>query len=165
MCMLVLVPLYSLQNNKSDNIEKVKTTNTINYEEDTVKVMVKEIAPKYFLDWKVVYAVCKYESNLQAKAKGDSGKAWGLMQLHIGTAKTHYDKDITGKSLLSPKININAGCSVLKDYLDRYHGNYTYAIAAYNAGPKHIDLAYNKKSIPFNKDYIIGIYNIAWHIE
>lgn len=44
---------------------------------------IKRIAEKYDIDWKMLYAVCKVESNCNADRVGDSGKSYGAFQIYL----------------------------------------------------------------------------------
>lgn len=44
----------------------------------------KKIASKYDIDWKILYAICKKESNCNSERVGDGGKSLGAFQIHTG---------------------------------------------------------------------------------
>jgi len=75
---------------------------------------------------------------LMAESAGDPSAvslagAQGLMQLMPGTAAN------CGIDAFDPTENVQCGTSYLRQLLDRYRGNVTLAVAAYNAGPGAVD--------------------------
>ena len=90
-------------------------------------------AQKHGVEAKLITSVIEQESNFDAKAVSRKN-ALGLMQLLPKTAARYSVKNI-----FDPAQNIDAGTHYLKDLLERYHGNLTFALAAYNAGPEMVD--------------------------
>ena len=81
----------------------------------------------------LVRAVIMAESAGDPSAVSLAG-AQGLMQLMPGTA-AHCGV----ANSFDPNENVQCGASYLRYLLDRYHGNATLAVAAYNAGPGAVD--------------------------
>ena len=77
----------------------------------------------------LVRAVLDQESGGDARAVSPAG-AQGLMQLMPDTAR-----GLNVRDPFDPEQNVRAGVALLKDNLDRYHGDVSLALAAYNAGP------------------------------
>jgi soluble lytic murein transglycosylase len=93
------------------------------------------------LDPALIAAVIYQESKFQDRTS--SAGALGLMQLLPDTA--HFIARKTGgtrfttEDLSTPQINISYGSWYLRYLTDRYGGNKTLAIAAYNAGEHNVD--------------------------
>ena len=85
------------------------------------------------LDWALVFAVIKVESNFNPNALSKKG-AVGLMQLKPSTAD--YVAKLKGQEqvdLYNPKVNIEYGCYYLKYLIEKFK-NINTAVCAYNAG-------------------------------
>jgi soluble lytic murein transglycosylase-like protein len=94
---------------------------------------ITQAAEKYELDPALVKAVVHAESNFTPSAVSKAG-AKGLMQLMDATAQRFGVTDS-----FDPIQNIEGGAKYLRILLDRYDGNETLALAAYNAGEGSVD--------------------------
>ena len=85
-------------------------------------------ATKYGLDPALLKGLIRQESNFDASARSGAG-AQGLTQLMPGTASS------LGVDASDPAQAIDGGARYLKQQLDRFGGDPSKALAAYNAGP------------------------------
>jgi soluble lytic murein transglycosylase len=98
-------------------------------------------AENYELDAALIAAVIYRESEFDPKAESRSG-AIGLMQLLPDTAKgiaTHTGgAAFVVEDLYDPEINVRYGAFYLRRLLRKYEDE-RLALAAYNAGQRHVD--------------------------
>ena len=85
----------------------------------------------------VIYAETKFEP------RDSSAGAIGPMQIMPETAaflaRRSGATTFTTADLTTPRVNIAYGSYYLRYLLDRYHGNLTLALAAYNGGESNVD--------------------------
>lgn len=115
------VPTYPLQTNNF-------SFDTVNYTD-----IIQEMSVKYNVSSKLIHSVIQAESSFDPNAVSPVG-AQGLMQLMPETAQHLGVKDS-----FDPKQNIEGGAKYLREMLDRFDGNITHAVAAYNAGPGSVE--------------------------
>ena len=94
---------------------------------------IREIAQRHGVAVDLVEAVIRVESAFNPRAVSNKG-AQGLMQLMPRTASS-----LGVRNVFDPRENIDGGVRHLRYLLDKYPGNVSLALAAYNAGEKAVD--------------------------
>jgi soluble lytic murein transglycosylase len=93
------------------------------------------------LDPYLVASLIRQESEFNAQALSRAN-AVGLMQLLPKTGKTVAKqvklKRYSATELFTPAVNLQLGTRYFKDMVDKYNGQFEYALAAYNAGSDRV---------------------------
>ena len=71
------------------------------------------------------------------------------MQLMPATAEQFHVKDP-----FDPQENLDAGAKFLRQLLEKYKGDLSLSLAAYNAGAATVDAAHGIPDIPETRDYV-----------
>jgi soluble lytic murein transglycosylase-like protein len=119
--------------------------------EPTVAPLIEGAAKAQQLDPTLLRAVIEQESAFVPCAVSSKG-AEGLMQLMPDAIEKFNVRDP-----FDPKESIDAGAKLLKQFLDRYKGDVSQALGAYNAGPSAVDQAGGVPEIPETRDYVDAI--------
>jgi len=152
--------------NKPSLLERI-SSGTVVYNKEFYSDIAQVMGAKYDFNWKWLYGIWMREALILSNdpdVRGDrkvleNGKvvwlAHGVGQVHLKSARAHYDKNITSEQLMNPITNANASAKIFSDYLKLFNYDYEYAVAAYNAGPARIRPYATKNMRPFNyTDYV-----------
>lgn len=113
--------------------------------------MIDETSQKQGVDGNLIREVARQESAFKPCAISDKG-AQGLMQLMPQT-QAQFQVD----NPFDPKQSLDAGTKLLKQLLNRYDGDITKALSAYNAGARKVDEAGGVPEIPETQKYVLSI--------
>ena len=139
---------------KTESVPKRAPDNTKRVATDTkaakkAKSPTEQIAKQYGIELDLLLALIKRESTFNPKAISPTG-AVGLMQLVPATARglglkvpsyENVRKPTPNPSVderFDPLKNLEAGVKYLDEMLERYDGDYSLSLAAYNAGPGNV---------------------------
>ena len=78
------------------------------------------------------------ESKGVIDARGDKGKAYGLTQIWLSTARDYVD-NLEPHQLYDPQINIEVSFLHFRHLLTEYRGNFTLALLGWNRGESRVD--------------------------
>ena len=110
--------------------------------------MIDNVAREHSVDPDLVREVARQESGFHACAVSPKG-AQGLMQLMPAT-----QAQLEVRDPFDPQESLSAGAKLLKQLLDRYHGDLALALSAYNAGMTRVDRSFTVPEIPETKGYV-----------
>lgn len=113
--------------------------------------MIDGVAREHSIDPAVVREVARQESGFRPCAVSPKG-AEGLMQLMPAT-----QAQLDVHDPFNPQESLSAGAKLLKQLLDRYHGDLALALSAYNAGITRVDRTFSVPAIPETQDYVTDI--------
>lgn len=128
---------YIVKPNESGSVNSLEFDNIYNKKciENNLDELFNVASKKYGVDVNLLKAVGFVESGFNPDAVSKSG-AMGVMQLMPYTAANYGVTDP-----FDAKQNIQAGARLLSYLMDKYGGNITLAVAAYNAGSGAVDAA------------------------
>lgn len=117
---------------------------------------IQKSARKYEIEPELIHAVIRTEFNGNNRAVSKKG-AMGLMQLMPSTAN-----DMNVSNPFNPEENIEGGTRYLRYLIEKFNGNLTLAIAAYNSGPKTVEKYGSVPPISETRQYVnrvLALYN------
>ena len=120
-----------------------------------MKRMVDAASTRYGVDRRLVIAVSRAESAFRSDVTSPAG-ARGLMQLMPATAA---GLGVTDTS--DPWQNLAGGTKYLRQLLDRFDGDATKAVAAYNAGPGAVERAGGVPPYAETRTYVARVFDYA----
>ncbi|QHS22538.1 lytic transglycosylase domain-containing protein [Virgibacillus sp. MSP4-1] len=121
--------LFSIKNTYPPNIQYPSSTESAG----EVEPYIQKAAEIFGMDPNLIRSVIDAESNFNVNAVSHAG-AEGLMQLMPETAR-----GLGVRNTFDPEQNVLGGTKYLKQMLDKYNGDTSLALAAYNAGPGNVD--------------------------
>ena len=148
------------ENRKSSSSSASSSRSPVNRAQQTDSVPVSYVniinssCERFGVDPSLVHAIVKVESDFNPFALSRKG-AMGLMQLMPQTATT-----MNVRNSFSPDENIEGGVKYLRYLLDRYEGNISLALAAYNAGETAVKKWGTVPPFKETQDYVKKIMHI-----
>lgn len=116
--------------------------------------VIQEASVSTGLEKSLLKAVIHAESGFNPHAVSPKG-ARGLMQLMPQTAR-----DLGVRDSFSPKDNVYGGAKYLAYLLQRFRGNLTHALAAYNAGMDNVDKYRGVPPFEETKNYVQSVLKL-----
>jgi soluble lytic murein transglycosylase-like protein len=116
-----------------------------------LSMMIDSAADKGGVEPSLIREVARQESGFRPCAVSPKG-AQGLMQLMPSTQELFQVIDP-----FNPIASLDAGAKLLKQLLERYHGDLSLALSAYNAGAGTVDRAGGIPRIPETQNYVANI--------
>jgi len=113
--------------------------------------LIEEVASAQKIDPSIVREVAREESGFRPCAVSPKGAA-GMMQLMPATQASLQVADP-----FNARSSLEGGSKLLKQLLDRYHGDLKLALSAYNAGAARVDQAGGVPPIAETRKYVAEI--------
>lgn len=139
---------------KEKSVVEKNPTGYLSAPGDDYSSYVIKAASKYEIEPELIHAVIKTESNGNQRAVSKKG-AMGLMQLMPSTAT---DMDVNNP--FNAEENIEGGAKYLRYLIERFNGDLTLALAAYNAGPKTVEKYGNVPPISETRQYVKKVFSL-----
>ncbi len=146
---------YAHPSSRSLPSQKPDTLSSTDIPSDYIDV-INNACDRNGVDPRLVHAIVKVESGFNPYALSRKG-AIGLMQLMPQTAI-----DMNVQNIFNPHENVDGGVRYLRYLIDRYEGNLSLALAAYNAGETAVKKWGTIPPFPETQSYvqrILKLYN------
>jgi len=129
------------------------------YSADQYNQIISRASLKHGIDFPLLKAIIKVESNFNPKAVSKAG-ARGLMQIMPNNFTS-----LRINNPFDPTQNIMGGASYFRQLLDRFEGNIHFALAAYNAGPKRVDRFNSVPPIRETQEYVRKVMKYYYYFK
>lgn len=114
-------------------------------------------AEQYGLDPTIFRRMIMQESGFDPEARNERSGALGIAQIMEDSARQPGFGIDPIEDRLDPEQSLRFGAQYLRAMLDRYDGDYSRALAAYNAGPGTVDQAGGIPDIAETQTYVRNI--------
>ena len=127
--------------------------------EADLQAAIIDICDEYKVDSAIVFAMMDVESDYDIYALGDSGDAYGIMQVQ---RRYHYDRmaRLGCWDLYDPVQCVTVAADYLTELLDKYEGDMSMALTAYNRGSYGAQRDLFSKGV-YESDYSREVLTIA----
>ena len=119
----------------------------------SIKKIVVEEALNSNVPPSLALAVAKVESDFQAHVESSKG-ARGVMQIMPSTGRSEWGVD--PDELWDPRLNVRLGIDYLEHLIDRYDGNWEFALSFYNGGSK-VGKPGQARVLPWTRKYVNNV--------
>lgn len=127
----------------SNNINQVNIQNyNISLTQEN-QLLIKNIAENFNIDFELILAIIKTESDFQPDLIGDYGNSYGLMQIQPRYWSSFYN-EYNCTDWFSIKDNVTVGCAILQ-YLYNSYSSTDKVLNAYNTGDPNYYNGYSDK--------------------
>jgi len=122
----------------------------VKYEiDEDLAAAIYDISKEEGIDAEVAYGLVKTESTFRPRAVSHVG-ARGLTQVLPSTARWMMPEIKQANQLFQPETNLRVGFRYLRYLIDKYDGDTSLALTAYNRGPGTVDRVLDRGGDPDN---------------
>jgi soluble lytic murein transglycosylase-like protein len=125
--------------------------------ERELRDLARQMAERYGIDPDIYVRLIETESSFNPTARNERTGATGLAQVMGPTAQDPGFGVTPLRDRLDPVENLRFGAEYLAAMLRKYDGDYSRALAAYNAGPGRVDQAGGIPDFEETKNYVARI--------